>query len=232
MADQLFEEWRVYEKLLIHDYMDHRAFFGRLAGEIDNRFDRPVRILDLGCGDLKPIRPLLAEARPDQYVGIDESEVALAIARDRLDEDETAGRLIRGDLRKVLTELDGPFDVIVASFSLHHLADPLEKQAVYADCASLLAADGFLAVIDVFCEPEESRDAYLDRWIRHADARYAQLEPAEKQFLFEHVRARDYPVSVVQCRALGEAAGLPGFAVLLEDAPRLNRLVTLSRADS
>jgi len=228
MADALFQEWQVYEKLLIHDYMDHRAFFDRLAREITARFDRPVAILDLGCGDLTPIRPLLAAVPVARYVGIDESEVALSIARARLAAATLPGHLVAGDMRDVLATQRGPFDVIVASFSLHHLADPGDKRSVLAACAPLLSSDGFLAVIDVFSNPSESRDAYVDRWIRHADERYAALAPEEKQLLFDHVRARDFPLSLEHYRTLGAAAGLPGFAMLLEDAPRLNRLVTLS----
>lgn len=228
MADALFEEWRVYEKLLIHDYMDHRACFDRLAREITNRFDRPVTILDLGCGDLTPIRPLLAKVPVAHYVGIDESEVALSIARAHLEEDAVPGQLVKDDMRDALATLDHSFDIILASFSLHHLADPDEKQAVFAACVPLLSSDGFLAVIDVFSESLEPRDDYVERWIRHADERYSALAPEEKQLLFDHVRARDFPVSLEHCRMLGEAAGLQNFAVLHEDASCLNRMVTLS----
>ena len=228
MADALFQEWQVYEKLVIHDYMDHRAFFDRLACEITARFDRPVAILDLGCGDLTPVRPLLAAVPVARYVGIDESEVALSIAQAYLEEGAIPGQLVAGDMREVLKAQRGPFDVIIASFSLHHLAEADEKRAVFAACAPLLSSDGFLAVIDVFTNPSEPRDEYVERWIGHADIRYEALGPEEKQLLFEHVRARDFPVSLEQCRILGEAAGLPGFDVLLEDSPRLNRLVILS----
>jgi SAM-dependent methyltransferase len=228
MADALFEEWRVYEKLLIYDYMDHRACFDRLAREITNRFDRPVTMLDLGCGDLTPIRPLLAKVPVAHYVGIDESEVALSIARACLEEDAVPGQLVKDDMRDALATLDQSFDIIIASFSLHHLADPDEKQAVFAACVPLLSSDGFLAVIDVFSESLEPRDDYVERWIRHADECYSALAPEEKQLLFDHVRARDFPVSLEHCRMLGEAAGLQNFAVLHEDAPCLNRMVTLS----
>jgi len=228
MADALFQEWQVYEKLVIHDYMDHRAFFDRLAREINTRFDRPVSILDLGCGDLTPVRSLLAAVPVEHYVGIDESEVALSIARAHLQQWTVQGQLLAGDMREVLKTLRGPFDIIIASFSLHHLADPDEKRAVFAACAPLLSSDGFLAVIDVFTNPSEPRDEYVERWIRQADTHYRALEPEEKQLLFQHARERDFPVSLEQCRTLGEAAGLPGFAVLLEDSPCLNRLVTLS----
>ena len=46
--------------------------------------------------------------------------------------------------------------------------------------------------------------------------------------LFNHVRARDFPVSKATFQALGRQAGLEGFAVLLEDRARLNALVTFS----
>ncbi len=228
MSDALFDEWRVYEKLLIHDYMDHRAFFGRLATEIRTRFERPIALLDLGCGDLTPILPLLRDTPLRSYTGVDESNMALSIARERLAESGIDGQLVPGDLRAVLRTLEGPFDVIVASFSLHHLQDPQEKQATFAACGRVLGPDGFLALIDVFSNPSETRNDYVERWIGHADQRYAALAPGEKQLLFDHVRARDYPVSLDHCRALGQAAGLSGFEVLHEDAPLLNRLVTLS----
>jgi len=228
MADALFQEWQVYEKLVIHDYMDHRAFFDRLAHEITARFSRPVRILDLGCGDLTPVRPLLAAVPVANYVGIDESDVALSIARAYLNKGAIPGQLLAGDMRELLKNQIGPFDLIIASFSLHHLPELDEKRAAFAACESMLSSDGFLAVIDVFTNPSEPRDEYINRWIGHADLCYRALGPEEKQLLFEHVRARDFPVSLEQCRILGAAAGLPGFDVLLEDSPRLNRLVILS----
>jgi SAM-dependent methyltransferase len=231
MADPLFEEWRVYEKLLIHDYMDHRAFFARLQQEIARRFERPVALLDLGCGDLTPILSLLAGARVRRYVGIDESDVALAIAANRLRAFDLSSQLLHGDLLVSLAELDERFDVIVASFALHHLAEAAAKQATFAACRQLLDPAGFLAVIDVFSDAAETRDQYLDRWIGHADHRYVALQPEEKQLLFEHVRARDYPMSLALCRSLGRAAGLARFEVLHEDAAGLNRLITLAPAE-
>lgn len=230
MSDRLFEEWRVYEKLLIHDYMDHRAFFSRLRDEIVGRFDRPVAILDLGCGDLGPMLPLLRATPVARYVGIDEAEAALAIAGERLRAFDFPHELVPGDLRDALATLEGRFDVVVASFSLHHLADPSEKQATFAACRRLLGEDenGFIAMIDVFSGVEETREEYLDRWIGHADRRYAELHPDEKDMLFDHVRARDFPVSLDRCRNLAHDVGLRRFELLLADEPGLNHLVAMS----
>ena len=228
MCDQLFEEWQVYEKLVTHDYMDHRAFFKRLQTEIVERFERPVAILDLGCGDLTPILPMLANVPLRQYVGIDESDAALALASRRLQALRAPGRLIKGDLLASLAEMEGVFDIILASFSLHHFVDPEDKRRTLEAARQHLAPGGFIALIDVFSAVVESRDQYLERWISHAENRYVALQPEEKELLFNHVRARDFPVSQATFRALGRQAGLEGFAVLLEDSARLNALVTFS----
>ena len=228
MGDQLFEEWQVYEKLVIHDYMDHSAFFNRLQTEIVERFERPVTILDLGCGDLTPILPMLANVSLREYVGIDESDAALALASRRLQALRAPGRLIKGDLLASLAEMEDSFDIILASFSLHHLADPADKRRTLEAARQHLVPGGFFALIDVFCAEAEPRDQYIERWIDHAENRYVKLQADEKALLFNHVRARDFPVSQATYQALGRQAGLEDFAVLLEDQARLNALVTFS----
>jgi SAM-dependent methyltransferase len=232
VGDQLFEEWRVYEKLLIHDYMDHRAFFARLQAEILQRLRRPIAILDLGCGDLAPILPLLEAVPVRRYVGVDESAPALALAADRLGRLTLSGELIQDDLLAALEGTAESFDLVLASFSLHHLADPADKLRVLQGAGRVLVADGFIALIDVFSAADESREGYLARWITHADLRYQALQPAEKTLLFNHVRARDFPLSLDAWRAFAAQAGLPRVDVLLEDHAGLNRLVTFNRASA
>lgn len=230
MGEKIFEEWRVYEKLLIHDYMDHKTFFGRLQQEITRRFQRPIRILDLGCGDLTPMLPLLHAVPVSRYVGIDESEGALAIAAVRLSALNLPGELINGDLVEELETLTDPFDLVVASFSLHHLADSAEKLRSLKAIESHLVADGMFAMIDVFCAEQEPRSDYVVRWIAHADKRYEALQSEEKQLLFDHVRARDNPLSETHWKSLAEQAGLRHFEVLLRDQVALNGLAIFSAA--
>jgi ubiquinone/menaquinone biosynthesis C-methylase UbiE len=228
MGDELFEEWQVYEKLLIHDYMDHHAFFARLQAEILARFERPIALLDLGCGDLTPILPMLAGLPLLSYVGIDESEQALARASRRLEESRIPGRVVRADLLAALGAMEERFDVILASFSLHHLPDPGSKLRTLEAGRKRLAADGLFALIDVFSAEAETREQYLERWIAHAEARYLALQRGEKELLFRHVRSRDFPVSIATFQGFGKQAGLENFSVLLQDRERLNGLVTFS----
>jgi tRNA (cmo5U34)-methyltransferase len=229
LGEKIFEEWRVYEKLLIHDYMDHKTFFGRLQEHVSQHFRHPLRVLDLGCGDLTPILPLLQSIPLQAYVGIDESAGALAIAAQKLAEHGLPGELVHGDLQAALKTLPGEFDLVVASFSLHHLPALADKLEVLQSIEQHLAAGGVFALIDVFCRENEPRSEYLERWVRHADHRYAELQREEKQLLFDHVRARDNPASENQWRTMAMQANLGQFSVIEKDAFQLNGLATFSR---
>lgn len=229
MGEKIFEEWRVYEKLLIHDYMDHRSFFGHLQRHVAQRYQRPISILDLGCGDSTPILPLLQAVDLKRYVGVDESAGALEFAGQSLQKLALPYELIRGDILSSLQSLQENFDLVVASFSLHHFAEPGDKLSILESIQQRLTSDGMFALIDVFCQEQEAREDYLDRWITHADQRYAALLPEEKQMLFDHVRARDYPASQQNWRAMAQQAGLGGFQLLLQDNVALNSLVGMMR---
>lgn len=225
MHDQFFEEWQIYAKLLTHDYMDHRAFFDRLRTEILTRFKRPIAILDLGCGDLTPVLPLLKSIPVEHYTGIDESEAALALAENHLAPLGTPYRLVKGDLLESMLQIEERFDVILASFSLHHLADTADKQHALEAGGRLLRSGGIFAVVDIFRAELETREGYLERWVAHAETRYTELGKAELKSLSDHVRARDFPVSLSTFEAIGKQAGLNRFDVLLTDQARLNCLV-------
>jgi ubiquinone/menaquinone biosynthesis C-methylase UbiE len=229
MGEKIFEEWRVYEKLLTHDYMEHSVFFGRLRQGVAEKFQRPIKVLDLGCGDLTPILPLLQSVHLQQYVGIDESAGALAIAAQKLEDRSLPGTLIHGDLLATLETLHEKFDLVVASFSLHHLANPADKLRTLKAIERHLTTDGVFALIDVFCTDDEPLSEYHDRWIAHAAKHYKELRPEEKQLLFDHVRERDHPVSENQWRSMGEQANLAQFSILQQDQFQLNGLVTFSR---
>lgn len=231
MVETLFEEWQVYEKLLIHDYMDHRAFFSRLQEEILSRFSHPIALLDLGCGDLTPVLPLLENAPIKRYVGIDESTVALDIASGRLDDFQLSRQLIAGDLTQRLPAIHENFDVILASFSLHHLADPADKLRTLEAVQQHLNPGGLFALVDVFSAESESREQYLPRWIGDVNDRYEALLPEEKQLLFDHGVTCDYPLSECAYQALAVQAGLPEVEVLRKDSTGLYGLVVFSRGD-
>jgi SAM-dependent methyltransferase len=227
MTDPLFDEWSAYQKLLAHDYMYHLAFFNRLKHEIQKRFSGPIAILDLGCGDVSPIRPMLEDLDVSLYCGVDQSETALSKAETNLASLDIPSRLYPGDLMDTLRTLTGRFDVIVASFSLHHLETAEAKEQVLEECRRVLAAAGLVAIIDVFHAEGETREEYLRRWVDFAKKSYKALDQAEMTSLVDHVQSNDFPETLSMYQFIGRAAGYGKFKVLMQDREKLNHLVTL-----
>ena len=227
MADPLFDEWRAYQKLLDHDYMYHLAFFSRLKHEIKRCFHEPVTILDLGCGDVSPIQPMLEELDVGLYCGIDQSETALSKAETRLALLNLPSRVYPGNLLDTLRTLTGRFDVIIASFSFHHLQTTEDKKRVLEECHRVLNPRGLVAIIDVFHAEDETREEYLRRWVDFARKTYTALDQVEMTNLVDHARSNDFPEPLSTYRFICRTAGYGKFDVLMKDTDEFIHLVTL-----
>jgi SAM-dependent methyltransferase len=227
MTDPLFDEWRAYQKLLDHDYMYHVAFFRRLNLEIQKRFTGPIAVLDLGCGNVSPILPMLGDLEVSLYCGVDQSETALSKAEANLASLDIPSRLYPGDLLDTLQTLTGCFDVIVASFSLHHVQTTEAKKQVLEECRRVLNPAGLVAIIDVFHAEDETREEYLRRWVDFARNSYAALDDMEMTSLVDHVQSNDFPETLSTYQSIGRAAGYGKFEVLMQDREKLNHLLTL-----
>lgn len=227
MTDPLFAEWRAYQKLVLNDYMGHAQFFSCLLSEIRARFREPITILDLGCGDASPIQPLLQNLPIRRYCGLDQSETALAFADARLAASGISYHLLAGDILESAGQITGPFDLIIASFSLHHLQDPASKQKVLNAGRGILNPGGLFVVIDVFLDEGETRDEYLDRFEQQARNDYHALNDTEMTTLITHVRGCDFPESTATYRALSRQAGFSQARQLLKDDASLHQMIAL-----
>jgi SAM-dependent methyltransferase len=227
MIDPLFAEWRAYQKLVENDYMGHAQFFQCLLAETRDRFHKPMAILDLGCGDSMPVQALLQHIRVKQYCGVDQSETALAQADALLANSGLSYRLLAGDILKTAQQIEESFDLIIASFSLHHLQGPARKKVMLQACHQSLNPGGVLAIIDVFLGDSESRDGYVDRFEQQAKKNYDDLNDSEMTTLITHVRECDYPESMKTYRELGLQAGFGQVRELLRDDSSLHQLVLL-----
>lgn len=230
MTDPLFDEWRAYQKLLDNDYMGHAGFFQRLQELVRQTFTQPITILDLGCGDATPMLPLLQAVPVRHYTGIDITASALERAQRNLAQAGIPATTCEGDLLDLPASVSGPFDLIVASFSLHHLERASHKGKVLAACHRMLQPGGLLVVIDAFRETDESRDDYLERWLAFAREHYATLTRQERELLFGHVVACDYPDAVSTYQALGDRAGFDSMQVLASDLSGINHLLAFRSA--
>jgi len=117
------------------------------------------RVLDLGCGDGRLVA-LVLDARPEvvEAIGLDYSPPMIELARNRFGDDL---RVVvhEHDLRDTLS-VDGPFDVIVSGFAIHHLSDE-RKQSLFAEVASILRPEGVFANLEVVqCATPELQEEF------------------------------------------------------------------------
>lgn len=226
-AADIFAAWTTYEKVVRGDYMHHREFFQALGDEVEARLEEPLSMLDLGCGDAYPVMPLFERIDVKRYVGIDESDAALRNASRRLEAANVSYELRTGSLPAALQGLRDNVNLVLGSYALHHLASS-EKQQLLCECRRLLRSGGLLAVVDVFLEPNESRDDYRVRWEANARKAFKTLTALELDELIDHVRDADIPESVAGYEAMARAAGFAGCEVIREDRERLNKLVVFA----
>ena len=103
------------------------------------------RVLDLGTGDGR-LMALVKLARPEiQGVATDISPTMLDKARSRFAENHDIS-VVEHDLNNSLPDM-GTFDVILSSFSIHHVSDE-RKQGIYKEIFNILDPGG------IFCNLE------------------------------------------------------------------------------
>lgn len=226
-AQEIFSEWVSYEKIVANDYMHHRDFIALLAEHVGRELEQPLAIVDLGCGDAQPVLPLLREFEVGRYLGVDNSPAAIDRARRTLARLAIPFELFCESMPGALADLDGPFDLAIASYSLHHL-DRHQKRQALRECRRLLRPGGMLGVIDVFLEEGETREDYVRRWQQNARDTFTALGADEMETLLDHVGSCDLPETVEDYRRLAAAEGFPATTPLRQDAERLNRLVVIS----
>jgi ubiquinone/menaquinone biosynthesis C-methylase UbiE len=223
----LFDEWQTYEKVVANDYMQHRDFFIALKSEISTRLQEPLTIADLGCGDCAPVDGLLRSFEILRYVGIDQSASALRRAQSKLTATGVNFSLCQGSILDELRALAPGYNLIVCSYSLHHLSVDA-KQDVLKECRRCLAPGGLLAVIDVFRKDGEASESYTERWVDNARGSYLALDSAEIENVIAHVRSSDLPETVATYRQLAAVAGFAQTNRIAQDANCLNQFVLFS----
>jgi ubiquinone/menaquinone biosynthesis C-methylase UbiE len=159
-------------------------------------FGRPLRLLDLGCGDAGLATSGFQRAHVERYFGVDLAESSIERARDRLVIWPGRAELACGDLADTLHRLpDQSVNVALASYSLHHFSTK-DKLKLIKEIWRVLEPRGAFVWIDVVRRDSESRLEYIER-ITHVMAQdWSGLSPGQRQRGVDHVRQSDFPEPV------------------------------------
>jgi len=159
------QEWRIYRKMVDHDYLFHRGAYWHLHEVLLEEAPRPFRFLDLACGDATASAEALRGTEVASYCGVDLSDEALRIASRALAHLPCPVMLHQGDFAEALATRQEPADVIWIGLSLHHLRSRAKLEAMRA-ARRLLNERGMLLVYENASPDDEDRDGWLQRWDR------------------------------------------------------------------
>jgi SAM-dependent methyltransferase len=210
-SGELFDLWDTYHKVVVSDYMSHRALGACVRQVLASHFSgRTFSILDLGCGDASVFAPILQGFTPAAYKGVDLSEKALTLAKPNLAALACSVELAHGDMLSAL-DVEQSYDLIYSSFVLHHLATS-EKAQFFRLAAQRLAPNGLLLLIDAVREEDETLPVYLDNYCSWVRTAWQGLSDAEKDAVHDHLVNNDRPETASVLEAQARAAGLTAVA--------------------
>ena len=214
--DLFQHQWATYRAVVEHDLMEHAALSDCVAALLERWLaerapnQRRPQLVDLGCGDLARLAPLLRQLPLGSYTGLDLCAQVLPLAQQALGEVPYPVHWQEGDLLGWASEAvgsgDQPVDILHSAFAIHHLSDS-DKQHFLQAAREQIAPGGLFIWVDVFREPGESRDAYLQRYLQRISAGWLQLSSQQRELVSQHLASYDHPAERSAIQSTAEAAG-------------------------
>ena len=214
--DLFSQQWGSYRAVVAHDLMEHQAVATATATALETWLtSRPegaeaAEMVDLGCGDLALLAPLLRRLPLGAYTGLDLTAQVLPLAQQALGEVPYPCRWIEGDLLTWASQSagngNGQVDILHSAFAIHHLSDS-EKHTLLENLRSRIAPGGLFIWVDVFRDHGESREAYVQRYQQRIAAGWMQLTSQQREHVSQHLKGYDHPAERTAIEAAAEAAG-------------------------
>lgn len=195
--------------------MFHQEIYARVGRLLSLRDDAGrYRLLDLGCGNARYLAPCLRQSPPAVYEGVDLSEAALTEARGYLaDLSGSAVTLTHGDLQEAVEAIGKTWDVIFTGFAVHHLT-AADKERFFLAVGRCLAENGWLILVDVVREENQSREDYLDGYLKCMRDTWSKIPPDQLEEACTHVHDHDYPEYFSTLQEMAAAAGLQASRIV------------------
>jgi SAM-dependent methyltransferase len=216
--DLFDKQWASYRAVVEHDLMEHQAVAAATAAALEAWLARrpanaaAPRLVDLGCGDLALLAPLLRRLPLGCYTGLDLTPAVLPLAEAALGPGPYPTHWQEGDLlawamaAAATDHASAPVQIIHSAFAVHHLSDGQKTEFLTA-ARRRVASDGLLIWADVFREPGESLAAYRQRYSQRIRQGWGALRPEQQDQVIDHLSSFDIPAERVAIEAAAQAAG-------------------------
>jgi 2-polyprenyl-3-methyl-5-hydroxy-6-metoxy-1,4-benzoquinol methylase len=201
------ESWSIYQKIIHNNYMFHREIGDAVRSFAAEYFgERPISLMDLGCGDSSQTLSAFACCKVQFYQGCDVSTVALELAEQNLNAAGIPHTLDNTDMLEAAAAAEHRFDVIFSSFAMHHLGLQ-QKEALLKNVSKALKPDGVLILIDLALAADEDRQTYLDNYLGYAETYWPEMTAGENIAVRNHATGHDFPEKLNTYSHLAQKAG-------------------------
>jgi len=212
---ELFKQnWLTYKTIIDENYMFHREAIEQTRLRLSASFaNKPIRVLDLGCGDATNVAKALQGFNVEFFCGYDLSAMALQLAEKNIAALTTNFQLNCQDMLKGVTEKVAEFDLVFSSYSLHHF-QRVDKAAIFHSVYTALKKDGLFVMIDTVKNVDETLQDCYDHYLEYVSENWRSLSPEEIQRVSDHVRCSDFPEDAQTLQRISLAAGFDDLTIL------------------
>lgn len=192
---QIFiRNWEIYQKIIQANYMKHKEL-GQYVQDYLTIFatDKPIHLLDMGCGDAQQIATQLINFNIISYTGYDLSEQAISFAKKNTEKLNTQVSIHTGRMEELIKQDSKTYNILYSSFAIHHLTDQLKKDFI-SDCFTRLENDGLFILIDIKRQPGQSTEEYKKSYTNWILNEWPVLNTEEKTAIIDHLNTCDIPV--------------------------------------
>ncbi|BDS07750.1 hypothetical protein NT6N_27900 [Oceaniferula spumae] len=226
-TDDLFEDWLLFQNIIARNYLQHREIIGVLQRWLHKRDQRGIRVLDLGCGDSYVARRSFLGNDAVQYYGIDHSQQALDVARSNFKGYSWSVELPCGDFTRLIQQLHGPFDLVIAGYSFHNLEQE-DKASAMDNIRLILSPTGTFMVYDLLPNQGEQQAVYKERLMAHAEANWTLLDRTQIDAVRAHLTTQCNPIDQSAWRQLAYDSGLGSGELIYRDSAELVGMLEFS----
>lgn len=215
--------WNAYRDFLNLDLLNHKNLFEQLATHIKKDLPKDYTFLDLACGDCEPAGKLLKIHPAKSYVGVDIAAEVLKLSFGNLKHYYGQKTLIPIDFTLYLGQLGESFDLILLSYSLHHLKTE-DKIRCIENALKRLNPGGFLAIIDGMRLNGQSREDWLKLCYNYMENKSAGKCQESCKIVKAHMIEADIPEEGSEYLRIAKDAGFSRAELSLEDISGLGIL--------
>ncbi|MGL5875297.1 MAG: class I SAM-dependent methyltransferase [Xenococcaceae cyanobacterium] len=190
--------------------MRHQEIYNVLHKFLVSYFQKPFKMLDLGCGDARFVAKSLVNTNINFYQGIDLAKSSLKIAGENMAFVPCTKILSQKDISTWISELEQSqrhcFDVVLASFVLHHLTIE-QKDRIIGQIFQLLKTDGVFILIDLIRREGEDREAYIKRYLDGVRRNWKSLSDREISMIETHICQSNFPETLETLNSIAKKHG-------------------------